>query len=104
MNLSPVEAINRINESVTVEMLVQRTKCCSGSRQVFLDSEADHHDPKNLGLVVTENGMATFSEAGIDDPTAHYSGKTIRVRGVVIRKENRPYIEVNDPSQIELVK
>src|ERR1022692_1625035 len=26
MNLSPVEAINRVNESVTVEMLVQRTK------------------------------------------------------------------------------
>ena len=33
MNLSPVEAINRVNESVTVEMLVQRTKCCTGSRQ-----------------------------------------------------------------------
>ena len=28
MNLSAVEAINRVNESVTVEMLVQRTKCC----------------------------------------------------------------------------
>jgi hypothetical protein len=104
MNLSPAEAISRINESVTVEMLVQRTKCCTGSRQVFLDSEANHHDPKNLGVVVTENGRAKFAEAGIDDPTAHYKGKTIRVRGVVIRREDRPYIEVNDPSQIELVK
>ena len=104
MNLSPVEAINRVNESVTVEMLVQKTKCCTGSRQVFLDSEANHRDPTNLGVVVTEIGRATFSEAGIDDPTAHFSGKTIRVRGVVIRKENRPYIEVNDSSQIELVK
>jgi hypothetical protein len=54
MNLSPVEAINRINESVTVEMLVQRTKCCIGSSQVFFDSEASHHDPKNLGVVVTD--------------------------------------------------
>ena len=104
MNLSPVEAINRVNESVTVEMLVQRTKCCTGSRQVFVDSEASYRDPKNLGVVVTETGRAKFSEAGIDDPTAHFSGKTIRVRGVVIRKENRPYIEVNDPSQIESVK
>ena len=104
MNLSPVEAINRVNESVTVEMLVQRTKGCTGSRQVFLDSEANHRDPKNLGVVVTESGRAKFSEAGIDDPTAHFNGKTIRVRGVVIRKENRPYIEVNDPSQIEMVK
>lgn len=55
MNLSPVEAINRINETVTVEMLVQRTKC-GKSGKAFLDSEADHHDPKNLGVVVTEDG------------------------------------------------
>src|SRR5262249_22526691 len=102
--MSPVEAVNRINESVTVEMLVQRTKRCSGSRQVFLDSEADHHDPKNLGVVVTDNSRGKFGEAGIDDPAALYTGKTIRVCGVVIRKENRPYIEVDDPSQIELVK
>lgn len=65
MNLSPVEAINRINESVTVEMHVQSTKCCTGSRQVFLDSEANHRDPKNLGVVVTESGRDKFSEAGI---------------------------------------
>ena len=103
MNLSAEEAINRVNESVTVEMLVQRTKTCTGSRQVFLDSEASHRDPKNLGVVVTESGRVIFTEAGIDAPTAHFNGKTIRVRGVVIRKENRPYIEVNDPSQIEMV-
>lgn len=103
MNLSPVEAINRVNESVTVEMLVQKTKCCSGSRQCFLDSEPNHRDPKNLGVVVTEIGRAKFTEAGIDDPTAHFNAKTIRVRGVVIRKEKGPYIEINDPSQIEMV-
>ena len=104
MNLSPVEAINRVNESVTVEMLVQRTKRCSGSRQVFLDSEPSYHDPNNLGVVITESGRVRFTEAGIDDPTAHFDGKTIRVRGVVIRKEKGPYIEVSDPSQIELVE
>jgi len=104
MNLSPVEAIKRINESVTVEMLVQRTKCCTGSRQVFLDSEISYRDPNNLGVVITETGRAKFTETGIDDPTAHFSGKTIRVRGMVIRKEKGPYIEVNDPGQIELVK
>jgi hypothetical protein len=104
MNLSPVEAINRINESVVVEMLVQRTKCCTGSRQVFLDSEPSYRDPKNLGVVVTEIGRAKFAEAGIDDPTAHFNGKTIRVSGVVIRKEKGPYIEVNDLCQIELMK
>ena len=104
MNLSAEEAINRINESVTVEMLVQRTKCCTGSSQVFLDSEASYRDPKNLGVVVTESGRAKFAEAGIDEPAAHFNGKAIRVRGMVTRKEDRPYIEVSDPSQIELVK
>ena len=104
MNRSAEEAINRVNEAVTVEMLVQRTKSCTGSRQVFLDSEANHRDPKNLGVIVTETGRTKFTEAGIDDPTAQFNGKTIRVRGVVIRKENRPYIEVNDPGQIEMVK
>lgn len=99
----PAEAIERINESVTVEMLVQKTKCCTGSRQAFLDSELNHRDPKNLGVVVTEAGRAKFVEAGIDDPTAHFKGKTIRVHGVVIRKEKGPFIEVCDPSQIEIV-
>lgn len=104
MNLSAVEAIDRVNESVTVEMLVQRTKCCTGSCQVFLDSETNHRDPNNLGVVITVDGRSKFTEAGIDDPTAHFKGKTIRVRGLVIRKEKGPYIEVSDPSQIELVK
>ena len=87
MSISAVEAINLVNESVTVEMLVQRTKCCTGSCQVFLDSEPNHRDPKNLGVVITVSGRPKFTEAGIDDPTAHFSAKTIRVRGVVIRKE-----------------
>src|SRR6267154_62770 len=82
MNLSAVEAINRVNESVTVEMIVQRTKCCTGSSQVFMDSETNHRDPKNLGVVVTESGRAKFAEAGIEDPTTHFHGKSIRVRGL----------------------
>ncbi|MBI3822934.1 MAG: hypothetical protein HY289_09700, partial [Planctomycetes bacterium] len=70
MSLSPVEASKRVNESVTVEMVVQRTKLCTGSQQCFLDSEANHRDPNNLGVVVTEAGRAKFIEAGIADPTA----------------------------------
>ena len=62
--MSPVEAIGRINESVTVEMLVRRTKCCAGSCQVFLDSEPNHRDPKNLGVVITVEGRPKFAQAG----------------------------------------
>lgn len=103
MILTAADAINRIGEPVTVEMIVQRTKLCCGSKQCFLDSEANHRDPNNLGVVVTEVGRARFGAASIDDPTAHFTGKAIRVRGVVVRKEKGVYIEVNDPGQIELV-
>jgi hypothetical protein len=103
MNLTPVEAIGRINEQVTVEMLVRRTKQCAGSNQCFLDSETNHRDPNNLGVVITAAGRAKFAEAGIDEPTAQFEGKMIRVHGVVIRKEKGPYIEVHEPSQIEVV-
>src|SRR5687767_6289192 len=100
MFLTAADAISRVGESVTVEMQVNRTKCCTGSSQVFLDSETNHRDPKNLGVIVTEGGRAKFAATGIEDPTIHFKGQTIRVRGVVIRKEERPYIEVDDPSQI----
>ena len=102
--ISPPEAIQRLNEPVAVEMLVKRVKSCTGSLQFFLDSEENHRDPNNLGVVITVSGRPKFTEAGIEDPTAHFKGKTIRVRGTVIRKEKGPYIEVNDPSQIEMVE
>jgi hypothetical protein len=63
-----------------------------------------HRERDSIAGFMYESGRARFSEAGIDDLTTHFKGKTIRVQGVVIRKEDRPYIEVNDPSQIELVK
>jgi len=104
MPISPLEAIKRLNELVTVEMLVRRAKGCTGSLQCFLDCEESKHDPKNLGVVVTTAGVAKFKEGGIDDPAHYFNGKTIKVQGIVILKENRPYIEVHHPGQIEVVE
>jgi hypothetical protein len=104
MPLSPLEAIQRVNEAVTVEMLVQRAKRCSGCLEVYLDSEVNYHDPKNLGVAITATGREKFMEAKIDDPVAYFKGRTIRVQGVVILKDNRPNIEVDDPKQIEIVR
>lgn len=80
-SISPVEAINRLNEPVLVEMLVKRSKSCTSSSQFFFDCEENKRDPKNLGLVVTTAGAGRFKEAGIDDPADHFQGKTIRVQG-----------------------
>jgi hypothetical protein len=101
--ISAVEALQRLNEPVLVEMPIRRTKSCTCSSQFFLDCEENKRDPKNLGLVVTTAGAAKFKEAGIDDPAEHFRGKTIRVQGVVVLKEGWPYIEVDAPGQIEVV-
>ena len=104
MPFSPLEAVSRINEQITVEMLVKAAKDCVHCSQVFLDSEQDHHDPKNLAVAVTEIGKESFKQMRIDDPADHFKGQVIRVTGVVTLKENRPQIEVNDPRQIEIVE
>jgi DNA/RNA endonuclease YhcR with UshA esterase domain len=104
MPLSPREATICVNEQVTVEMLVRAAKNCPHCSQIFLDSEEDHHDPHNLAVAVTSIGRVKFKEAMIEDPAAHFKGKTIRVTGTVILKENRPAIDVNHPMQIEIVE
>ncbi len=103
MPLSAPEARTRINQRVTVEMPVKAAKNCQRCSLMFLDSEPDHHDPKNFAVAVTENGKGKFKEAKIDDPAGHFKGKNIRVTGVVTVKDNQPQIEVDDPKQIEVV-
>jgi DNA/RNA endonuclease YhcR with UshA esterase domain len=103
MPLSALEARTRLNEQVTVEMLVNAAKNCQHCSQVFLDSEDDHHDPKNFAVAVTETGKVKFTETKVDDPAGHFKGKIIRVTGMVIVKDYQPQIEVDDPSQIEVV-
>lgn len=103
MPLSPLEVANCVNEQVTVEMLVKAAKNCPHCSQIFLDSEEDHHDPDNLAVAVTETGKVRFKEIGIDDPSGHFKGKTIRVTGKVIVKDNQLQIEMDDPGQIEVV-
>jgi hypothetical protein len=103
MPLSPLEAAKRVNERVTVELLVRAVKNCPHCSQIFLDSEEDHHDPYNLAVAVTETGAATFREAKVDDPAGRFKGQVIRVTGVVALKDSRPRIEVDAPGQLEVV-
>jgi DNA/RNA endonuclease YhcR with UshA esterase domain len=85
-------------------MLVKAAKNCEHCLQIFLDLEADHHNPKNLAVAVTESGKLKLKDKGINDPASHFKGKRIQITGIVTLKENRAQIEVNDPSQIEVVE
>lgn len=103
MPLSAPEARTRINEQVTVEMQVKAAKNCQRCSLMFLDSEADHHDPKNFAVAITDTGKGKFRAAKIDDPAGHFKGKTIRVTGKVIVNDEQPQIELDDPGQVEVV-
>jgi DNA/RNA endonuclease YhcR with UshA esterase domain len=103
--LAPAEAIKKVNEKVTVEMVVKASKNRLEKRgEIYLDSEQDFRDEKNLAIVITKTAAPRFKEAGIADPAAHFKGKTIRVQGTVILKDDRPRIEVDEPKQIRIVE
>src|SRR4051794_13544952 len=102
--LSPAEGIKKGNEKVTVRMKVQATKDRLEKRgEIYLDSEEDFQDAKNLGIVITKNGAKALKKAGIDDPANHFMNKTIHVTGTVLLKEERPRIEVEDAKQIKVI-
>jgi DNA/RNA endonuclease YhcR with UshA esterase domain len=103
--LTPVEATKKVNEKVAVQMEVKAAKNRLEKRgEIYLDSEEDFRDEKNLGVVVTRAGAAKFKKAGIDDPAEHFMGKIIRVSGTVLIKEERPRIEIDAPDQIKAVE
>jgi DNA/RNA endonuclease YhcR with UshA esterase domain len=103
--LSPIEARKRVNEKVIVQMLVKASKNrLEKHKEIYLDSETDYKDEKNLAIVINEEGAARFKKAGIDEPASHFKGKTIRVTGTVILSQDRPRIVVSDPMQIRVVE
>jgi hypothetical protein len=102
--LSPADAIKRLNEKVIVEMLVKASKNRLENRgEIYLDSEEDFRDPKNLGVVINRAGAAKFKAAGIDDTAEHFKDKTIRVTGIITKEDERYRLIVEDPKQIHIV-
>jgi hypothetical protein len=103
--LAPAEAGQHVGERVLVEMRVRASKDRLEKRgEIYLDSERDFHDPKNLGVVITKTGAARYRRMQLQGPAAYFKDKIIRVTGTVILKDKRPRIEVDDPARITLVK
>lgn len=99
--LTPAEARKRVGETVTVEMLVKAVKNSLAKRgEIYLDSEDDFRDEKNLAVVITKAAAEKFKNAGVADPAVHFKGKRIQVTGAVTLKDSRARMEVTDPKQI----
>jgi hypothetical protein len=93
-----------VDKEVWVEVTIKAAKNRLEPRgEIYLDCEEDFRDEKNLATVITRAGAEAFKRQGVEDPAEYFRGKTIRVRGKVIIKEERPRIEVEDPKQIEVV-
>lgn len=98
------EARNHIGETCTVETTIRASKNGEGHREYYLDSEEDFHDEKNLAVVISYDHADLFKQAGVDDPSEHYKGKTLRVTGKVIRENEQVRIRVEDPRKIQVVE
>jgi hypothetical protein len=103
--LTPAQAIKECRRpEILVEMLVKKSKDRLEKRGIiYLDSEEDFKHADNLGVAISSGAAAKLKEKGINDPATHFLGKTIRVRGCVMRFEEHPYLPVLDPGQISIV-
>jgi hypothetical protein len=103
--LSPAEARKQVGKEVTVEMTVRAAKDRLEKRgEIYLDSEKDFKDAKNIAVVITRDGAASPKRAGIEDPAGHFKGKKIRATGTVKDVGRVPRIEIDDARQIRLVE
>jgi DNA/RNA endonuclease YhcR with UshA esterase domain len=100
--IGPAEAAKKVGEQVTLRMEVKsaalRETVC------FLNSEEDFRDTKNFTIFLDKDALQKFKEAKIDDPAAHFKGKTVQVKGKVKLYRDRPEIAISGPDQIQIVE
>ncbi|MFN0198396.1 MAG: hypothetical protein ACKVT0_16750 [Planctomycetaceae bacterium] len=98
--VSADDARNYVGKKITAKMTVKTAKNSVKRKTVFLDSQLDFNDPKNLGITLDEPAQQKFAAAGIAEPHVYYKDKTIRVTGTPNLQDERVYIKVDEPSQI----
>jgi DNA/RNA endonuclease YhcR with UshA esterase domain len=101
--ISVADAAKKVNEKVTVEMVVGSTGS-SGTKK-FLNSEKNFRDDKNFSIMIDMSKAGDkFKELKIEDPLKHFGEETIRVTGTVTEFKGPPEIVVTDPDQIKIVE
>lgn len=101
--IKPGEARQHVDKKVEVVFDVKGSKDSVKRKTVYLDSEADFQDEKNLGIAISERGVSSLKQKrNVDAPAEYYRGKKIRVVGVVVIEEGRAYIKVDDAEQLDL--
>ncbi len=102
--LTPEEAAKHVNEKCTVVLEVKSTGATRDKSMIFLNSAANFRDAKNFTVVIDQKALEKFKKDKVEDPAAHFKGKTIRVTGTVTLFREHPQIKVEDPKQIRVVE
>jgi len=102
--LTPEEATKHVNEKCTVLLEVKSTGATRDKSMIFLNSAAKFRNAKNFTVVIDQKALEKFKKAKIEDPAAHFKGKTIRVTGTVTLFREHPQIKVDDPGQVSVVE
>src|SRR5262245_7139494 len=100
--IGPAEAAKKVNEAVTLQMEVKSAALREGV--CFLNSEEDFRDAKNFTVFIDKKALAKFKEAKVEDPPAHFKGKTVQVKGKVTLYRDRPQIVLSGPDAIKVVE
>jgi DNA/RNA endonuclease YhcR with UshA esterase domain len=102
--IAPADALAHAGEECTVEFTVEAARKLPGKEVCFLNSCRDHRDEQNFTVVIFKGGLERLKADGIESPAEHFAKATIRVRGVVEKRDGRPQIVVDEPGQITVVK
>ena len=83
--------------------MVAAARKLPGKDVCFLNSKKDHRDEDNFTVVIFKDGLERLKSDGIENPAEHFLDATIRVRGVIEKRDGRPQIVVEEPGQIVVV-
>ena len=101
--IKPEEARKFVDQKVEVVFEVKHAKHSEKRKTVFLDSEEDFRSSRNLGVSITERGLADLkTKKSIGKPEEYFANKKVRVIGTVVIREENAYIDVDTAEQIGL--
>ncbi len=103
--IKPEESRQYVGMQGEVVFEVKASKNSMNRKTVFLDSTTNFNDEANLGIAISEQGVADLNQKrAVSAPAEYYRGKTIRVVGTVVLEDDRVYIKVDAAEQLDLAK
>lgn len=99
--LTVEEAAKKVGEQVTLRMEVKAAARSGGV--AFLNSESNHKSAKNFTIFLTPRVLSQMVDADIEDPVAHFKGKTVEVQGKVTLHQDKPQIILDSPKAIKII-